>query len=158
MSLEVLFWSVIIIGVLMIICSLVGIVWVTCSGVILDKGYGIAFAIMFALSLWSGFVLTRPYVSSVVSVAKQEYVETDATVVECIFRENPSRTEDRYKKLVIYIPETDEYHEIELVGTQKLDVQVGKTFRIKYYPSLMEASDPNARFVEFLYCVDDMNE
>ena len=158
MSLEATYWSVLIVGILIIIGCSVGVVWMIRGDILYYKG-GVIIAIMIALGFWSGYILIAPNISSVVDVAKQEYVETDAMVVECVFR-NPGKYQDRYKKLVIYIPEIDEYYEITIVGSNKTSVgiEVGKTFRVKYYPLLLERPNPNERLVEFLYCIDDINE
>ena len=158
MSLEATYWSVLIVGILIIIGCSVGVVWMIRGNILRYEG-GVIIAIMIALGFWCGYIFITPNISSVVDVAKQEYVETDAMVVECVFR-NPGRYQDRYKKLVVYIPETNAYYEIAIVGSNKnsVGIEVGKTFRVKYYPLLLERPNPNERFVEFLYCIDDINE
>lgn len=158
MSLEATYWSVLIVGILIIIVCSVGVVWMIRGDILFYKG-GVIIAIMIALGFWCSYILVAPFIPSVVAATKGEYVETDAMVVECVFR-NPGRYQDRYKKLVIYIPETNGYYEIAIVGSNKTSVgiEVGKTFRVKYYPLLLERPNPNERFVEFLYCIDDINE
>ena len=95
---------------------------------------------------------------SVVEVAKKEYVEADFVVVEYVYQE-PTRYQDKFKTLIIHNPKTGEYYDVSVTGRfWKVDVEEGKTYRIKYYPSMLKSDHKIFRMIEFLYCVDDMNE
>lgn len=158
MSLNTVCWSVFITGLFMIIAGVGLAIWAMRGSSLLQNNGGL-FAIVLAGGIFLGCYLVSPYIPHIASVAKNEYVETEATVVECVFQKT-TRHQDKYKRLIIYFPETDEYYEINIVGQSKkfLDIQEGKTFCVKYYPFLLERPNSNDRLVEFLYCVDDLNE
>ena len=81
-------------------------------------------------------------------VSNHEYLEDDCTLIEYTLIENDGGTdtspgEDHYLKPKFYIADKDEYIILDLT-----DLEIGKTYRIRYYP--------NSQIAEVLYCVDDM--
>ena len=105
-----------------------------------------------------GIVFTVDCAPNIVTMAKQEYIESDVMVVECISKTPVPYNPSKYEKLVIYIPETGKNYEVNIVGEENINIQEGKIYHIKYYPAHLEKDDVKSRWVEFLYCVDDMNE
>lgn len=80
-------------------------------------------------------------------VIRGEYEEDDMLLVDylSIYRDPDGNGQISYSKPKFYIPSKDEYIVLYLV-----DLEIGKTYRIRYYP--------NCKIAEVLYCVDDMNE
>ena len=81
-------------------------------------------------------------------VSNHEYLEDDCTLIEYTLIKNDGGTdtspgEDHYLKPKFYIADKDEYIILDLT-----DLEIGKTYRIRYYP--------NSQIAEVLYCVDDM--
>ena len=103
-------------------------------------------------------VFTVDCAPDIVTMAKQEYIESDVMIVECIYKTPVPYNHSKYEKIVIYIPETGKNYEVNIVGEENINIQEGKIYHIKYYPAHLEKDDVGSRWVEFLYCVDDMNE
>ena len=80
-------------------------------------------------------------------VISGEYEEDDMLLVDylSIYRDLDGNGQISYSKPKFYIQSKDEYVVLKLV-----DLEIGKTYRIRYYP--------NCKIAEVLYCVDDMNE
>ena len=112
-----------------------------------DKIYQlILFFVFFAV----GIELAIDYVPSVVDVVQHDCCESDVIVEECITYDPVNRYGSRYQKIVIFIPETGEHREVVYSRASTVDVEVNKTYRVRYYQKL--------KMFEFIYCVDDMNE
>ena len=79
-------------------------------------------------------------------VKNDTFMEETLTVIEFteVYRDLDGNGQVSYAKPMFYNREKDEY--IILYTT---DVEVGKTYRIRYYP--------NTKICEILYCVDDVS-
>jgi hypothetical protein len=80
-------------------------------------------------------------------VISGEYEEEDMILIDYlrIYRDLDGNGQISYSEPKFYIPSKDEYIVLYLT-----DLEIGKTYRIRYYP--------NCKIAEVLYCVDDMNE
>ena len=80
-------------------------------------------------------------------VISGEYEEEDMILIDYlrIYRDLDGNGQISYSEPKFYIPSKDEYIVLYLA-----DLEIGKTYRIRYYP--------NCKIAEVLYCVDDTNE
>jgi len=80
-------------------------------------------------------------------VISGEYEEEDMILIDYlrIYRDLDGNGQISYSEPKFYIPSKDEYIVLYLA-----DLEIGKTYRIRYYP--------NCKTAEVLYCVDDTNE
>lgn len=157
MRLEVHYWILFFGGALAFLGGVIGILWMT-LGITFDnlrKFEKLWFALLIVAGLSVGFTFLREDITYIDSVVKGEYVEVDVEVVSCDL--NPKGL-GKYKKIVIYNPETNEYFEVEHGGTPGLTLEVGKTYRVRYYPKNLESQHVYTRNVDFLYCVDDLEK
>ena len=110
------------------------------------------------LTCCMGTFFTVNCAPDIVMMVNQDYVESDVVVVECIYKTPVPYNHSKYEKIVINFPETGVDYEVNIVGEENINIQEGKIYHIKYYPAHLEKDDVGSRWVEFLYCVDDMNE
>lgn len=159
MSIEVVYWVLLITSIISFIVGLAFLCWIKFSYIfdLSEKGNTLI-AFTFFVGFFLGCVFTSCLLPSVVEVAKKEYVEADFVVVEYVYQE-PTRYQNKFKTLIIHNPETGEYYDVNVTGRfWKVDVEEGKTYRIKYYPSMLKSEFEMFRIIEFLYCIDDINE
>ena len=95
MSLNTVCWSVFITGLFMIIAGVGLAIWAMRGSSLVQNGGGL-FAIVLAGGIFFGCYLVSPYIPHIASVAKNEYVETEATVVECVFQKTTRQSRCGY--------------------------------------------------------------
>ena len=145
------YWQTLNVGVFLLIVCIVIIISLIISKVIKATRLSNITALCMILVLVIALLITSREVNDLAQdydmVINGEYEEEDMLLVDYlnVHEDLDGNGQTSYTKPKFYIESKDEYIVLHLT-----DLEIGKTYRIRYYP--------NSKIAEVLYCVDEVTE